>query len=308
MLQSEIRNLINALYPELAGGYVTSRRGVVTGIPEAPEHAEGEATDAYRPRLAVNVQLLDVDGQPDESVPELEAVPVPILGGGSESGHYTLPEPGTTVRVCWDYGRADLPYVHSILVEGSDVPRLAPGEQLQAHGGAEMRIAPDGSISRTTPGRLEEQCQTHQLEATTVTRVFYEKNEAVETDSNEEVGGSKTLEVGGLLELAVGSDFKVTAVGQAFLTALAGLSLASAGPVELKTVAGGVYVGNQLTNLVQVLSDLLQLVDDLAEDIKALSYANGGGPTGGATNGTLLMTPHRTSLTAYKALVDAMLA
>ena len=74
------------MFPELSGGYHLPRFAQVVGVADAP--AGAGICDEFRPRFAVDLQVLDQDNEPDESMPLLAGVPVPVPTGGDEMGFY----------------------------------------------------------------------------------------------------------------------------------------------------------------------------------------------------------------------------
>lgn len=99
----------------------------------APSEAvtSGDFADTFRPRYAVNVQLLDADGNPDKNTPEYPAVPLPVPGAGNDSGTFQFPPEGTLVEIGFNGGGPDKPFVRQTMPEGNSLPDVKPGEQLQ---------------------------------------------------------------------------------------------------------------------------------------------------------------------------------
>lgn len=65
--ESPEKRQFDKAYPELSAGLHLPRRARVTGSPDTS--ALGDIHDPFRPRYAVNLQLLDADGN-DADVPE----------------------------------------------------------------------------------------------------------------------------------------------------------------------------------------------------------------------------------------------
>ncbi|MEB7742795.1 phage baseplate assembly protein V, partial [Escherichia coli] len=87
--------------------------------------------DPFRPRYAVNLQLLDGDGDPEPDTPVYNAVPLPVPMAGSDSGMFSFPPEGTLVEVGFVNGRQDKPFIRQIMAQGHSLPDVKPGEQLQ---------------------------------------------------------------------------------------------------------------------------------------------------------------------------------
>ena len=65
----------------------------VLAVADAP--GQGAASERFRPRYAVDIQILTADGEPDPAFPTYTAVPLPVpTGAGQEKGFFSFPEPG----------------------------------------------------------------------------------------------------------------------------------------------------------------------------------------------------------------------
>ncbi len=85
-------------------------------------------------------QLLDADGNPDNQTPVYSAVPLPVPMAGNDSGMFQFPPEGTLVEVAFTGGRPDKPFIRQTLPDGTSLPDIKPGEQLQQQR-AEVRNA-----------------------------------------------------------------------------------------------------------------------------------------------------------------------
>lgn len=79
----ECRQMENT-FPELAGGYHLPKYAKVIGV--ADPSSGGDISDPFRPKYAVELQLLDENGNEDKSVPIYPAVPLPVSSTGSQEG------------------------------------------------------------------------------------------------------------------------------------------------------------------------------------------------------------------------------
>jgi len=57
--------------------------------------------DDFRPRYAVDIEVLGLGGEPDPALPVLSGVPLPLPTGGEATGIYAFPEICTQVVVCF---------------------------------------------------------------------------------------------------------------------------------------------------------------------------------------------------------------
>ncbi|EMY3450569.1 hypothetical protein AAIM95_005397, partial [Escherichia coli] len=87
--KSPFRRQAEKAFPELASGLHLPKLARV----EAPTEAvsAGNIADPFRPRYAVNLQLLDENGNPAADTPVYNAVPLPVPMAGSESGMFQFP-------------------------------------------------------------------------------------------------------------------------------------------------------------------------------------------------------------------------
>lgn len=85
--KTPVQRQIESHYPELASGLHLPKFGRVMNPVEAVK--SGNFSDPFRPRYAVDVQLLDADGNPDKETPVYSAVPLPVpmagIGGNDET-------------------------------------------------------------------------------------------------------------------------------------------------------------------------------------------------------------------------------
>lgn len=51
----------------------------------------GQVADPFRPRFAIDVQVLNEDMQPDENIPVYRSIPLPVHMSGHESGLLAYP-------------------------------------------------------------------------------------------------------------------------------------------------------------------------------------------------------------------------
>ncbi|HBQ3893351.1 TPA: hypothetical protein U0R54_004263 [Klebsiella pneumoniae] len=87
--------------------------------------------DPFRPRYAVDVQLMDANGNPDGNTPVYSAVPLPVPMAGHDSGLFQFPALGTLVEMGFTGGRPDKPFIRGSHPDSTSLPDLKPREQLQ---------------------------------------------------------------------------------------------------------------------------------------------------------------------------------
>lgn len=287
---------IDRAYPELAAGLHLPRRARVTGPTDVA--ALGDQADPFRPRYAVNLQLLDADGN-DATAPELIAVPLPVPFAGAEGGLYQFPGEGTLVEVAFSDGRPDRPFIRQTLQDDQPLPAIKPGEQLQQQrAGVSQRITTAGSWQRETDQAIEESSSSRSVTSDHETRETVTRSVLIKSTDSTTVLGMASLMAGAVLQLADG-DFSVGAAGKYSLRSaelqkdiagdvvlnaagrlqerIAGIrsSVAAAQQIQGDTVT----IGDGKVNLLDCLTDTLDIVHELASLTAAHTHSNTGTPT-----------------------------
>lgn len=270
---------IEAQFPELAAGYHLPQLGRVVCCRD--QAIAGQLADPYRPRYAVDVQMLDEKGSDAADVPVYQAVPMPATFGGPESGLLCLPAEGTIVELGFAFGRADQPFVRTVLPQTWPLPAIAPGEQLQQQR-AEVyqRIDAAGNITRATDRTLTDTAH-HIVHVADRLEQKIGAHSLVTTDhSREAVGGSKIIEAlgnieqiaAGMLDQAALGNIRHTTAGD--LTQMAGRTHRTVSGELQHLEAPRTWLGNDSTNILRLLLELMGVVKDLAST--AASHTHGG--------------------------------
>ena len=295
-MEDAIRRSVERQFPELTGGYHLPRFARVTGVADAP--AGAGICDDFRPRFAVDLELLGEDDEPDPELPVLAGVPLPMPVGGDEMGFFAFPEEGTRVVVSFAYVLPSKPFIQAILPHGLTLPKVPKGDQVWQHSQAvQQRVDADGNWLRQTDGRILDKSIDRQVESLTNAERHQSSTVAVDDHSTESVGGIKTLEAIGALKLLSG--------GAASLAALDDLHLASGRELnqvvgqKLNLTVGGTlleriqgarrsvapktWIGSEGVNVLQVLCDLIDLVIQMNADIASHKHASSPVPTNAAS-------------------------
>ena len=188
-----------------------------------------ETGDHFRPRYAVDVELLGPDGERTGTV--YEQLPVP------NSWVWGLPEPGTLVRVGYDYNRVDHPYISEILTEGQEIPAEV-NDEILLYSTEECKISLNrqtGKIKVFSYGEIELDGDQINISGS-LNQDLVESVTSVEMDSTEEIGGTKKLEAMGNLTLSSGSSLRLVSAGNAAINSMASLDLFAA--IGFQVVAG----------------------------------------------------------------------
>lgn len=279
-------------------------------------------SERFRPRYAVDVQVLRPTGEPDELLPVFRAVPLPLSAAGLERGAMGFPEPGTLVELAFAWGLPSMPFVRTILAEGLSLPKIEPGEiVIQAAPGVCQRADINGNWFRETDADIFDDCMRYVLDcysATTTTQDFYS---LVKHNSTEQIIGVKTIEALGALKLLSGGTLNVGAVDNLNITTasdqnnkigrdckqsvgrdlqqevannltqhvennltqtVGGIIDSTADEKQLLRVKNGgkVWLGSEGENVLKILSDLIQVVSNIANTASSHThpYTDNGSP------------------------------
>lgn len=300
--KSPVQRQIESHFPELASGLHLPKFARVIAPTEAVK--SGNFSDPFRPRYAVDVQLLDADGKPDAQTPAYSAVPLPVPMAGNDSGMFQFPPEGTLVEVAFTDGRPDKPFIRQTVPDGTSLPDIKPGEQLQQQRAeVSQRVTQAGDWVRQTDQTISETSMARTVKADTESRELISRETTIKATDKTSVIGTSTLmagaiqqvstgkfsqaiqdnrlaTVGGSDELAVAEDVTVT-IGKN-LTEQIGQIRKSVAAVQQQIIAPVVWIGSGSINVAQLMLDTLDVVKQLAELTASHSHSNTGTPTNAA--------------------------
>ncbi|WJD63100.1 phage baseplate assembly protein V [Pseudomonas kurunegalensis] len=306
-MEDAIRRCVERMFPELSGGYHLPRFAQVVGVADAP--AGAGICDEFRPRFAVDLQVLDQDNEPDQSMPVLAGVPVPVPTGGDEMGFYSFPEEGTKVVVSFAQGLPHKPFIQCILPHGLSLPSLPKGDQVWQHSEAsQQRVEANGDWTRQTDGRIRDKATERVVESLSNTEQYQSDSRTVDDHSTESVGGIKTIEAMGALKLLTGGTASLAAIDDLGLSTGRDLNQVVGQRLNLtvggqllervqgarRSIANTTWIGSEGVNVLQVLCDLIDLVVLMNTDLAGHTHgpspapSNAGAFAGHAANGELL--------------------
>ena len=295
-MDDAIRRSVERQFPELTGGYHLPRFARVVAVADAP--AGAGICDDFRPRYAVDIEVMGPDGEPDTKLPILAGVPLPLPTGGEEMGIYAFPEEGTQVVVCFAYGLPNKPYIQTVLPHGLSMPSVPKGDQVWQHSEAcQQRVDADGNWLRQTDGKIFDKAIEREVEAMGNTERYQSHTRTVDDHSTESVGGIKTLEALGALKLLSGGSASLAAVddlhqatgrdlnlvvAQKYNAAIGGDMAEkieglrkSVTAVSQQLQAPKTWIGSQGVNLFQVVCETLDLLQQMNTQLAAHTH----GPT-----------------------------
>ena len=289
-MDDAIKRSVERQFPELTGGYHLPRFARVVGVADAPTGAS--LCDDFRPRYAVDIEVLGPDGEVDPDLPELCGVPLPLPSGGDEMGMFAFPQEGTQVVVCFAYGLPHKPYIQTILPHGLSLPKVPKGDQVWQHSDAvQQRVDAEGNWLRQTDGKIRDHSLEREVEALGNREKYQSHDQDVEHHSTENVGGIKKIAALGALKLnsaggatfaslddmhqATGRDYNLVvgkthnaAVGGDMQEKIKGLRESVVG-ISQYLVAPKNHVGSAGVNIFQVLCDTLDLLHNMNTQLAA---------------------------------------
>ena len=283
-MEEAIKRAVERQFPELSGGYHLPRFALVQGVADAP--AQSGICDNFRPRYAVDLQVLAEDGEPDPNLPILAGVPLPVPVGGDEMGFFAFPAEGTMVVGNFAYGMPSKPFIQTILPHGLSLPKVPKGDQVWQHSEtAQQRVDVDGNWSRQTDGRIQDFSADREVQSLDNRERYQNHILAVDDHLKKTVGGVKTIEALGDVKLLSGGSMSVAAVDDLHQTTgrelnlvvgdkynatlggymqerFEGLRKSVVGKGQ-RLVAPKNWIGSESVNLFQVVCDLLDLVQEM---------------------------------------------
>ncbi|HGP4144714.1 TPA: hypothetical protein ACLLIE_004008 [Enterobacter roggenkampii] len=305
--KSPAQRQIESHFPELSSGLHLPKFARVVAHSESV--ASGNFADPFRPRYAVDVQLLDANGNPDGSTPIYSAVPLPVPMAGNDSGMFQFPHEGTKVEIGFTDGRPDKPFIRQSVPEGTSLPDVKPGEQLQQQReGVSQRVTQAGDWEHQTDQVIRETSMSRDVKADTEYRELVTRETTIKATDKTTVLGKATLLAGAIQQVATG-DYTLAAGGN-YLASVAGnaetdiegqQSTKVAGNITTETmgmltekiaaqrksiaaaqqiIGGTVHIGNDTTNTLAMLLDTIDLLAELAQQCAAHTHPG----TGVATN------------------------
>lgn len=266
-----IHRAVLRMFPELSGGYHLPRYAEVLAVADAP--ASGDIADDFRPRYAVDLQVLDVHGNPDQALPVLHAVPLPVaVCGGAEMGQFGFPQRGTVVMLQFAYGSPNKPAITAVYPHGAALPTVGEGELLtQQRDGVQQRIDANGNMHRQTDGDITDDCQNYQLAAVSKTETLHREAVEVEGNSQRTVKGAWINKVLGAFRLAVGGSMNLSSADNMALTSASDLNVNVARNMAQAVKDKASLAANQLE---QVLGDNARLQTGTSFGVEAGTSIN----------------------------------
>lgn len=283
------------MFPELSARYHLPIFAEVVGVRETP--AEGDLCDEFRPKQAVDVQVLDEHGKADTNWPVLRDVILSVPVAGHEMGHFAYPENGCWVEIAFAYGSPNRPFIRSVLPHRLTMPTVERGEQRWQHNAESFfRIDKDGNHQRKTDLEIHDKSLTRLVEALDAVGNFHRSVKNCETNDSEIIGAIKRIEAFGAIILQSGGQFNLAAVKDLTLTSL----------TKNLQKSPKTWVGSQSENVLGLLSELMQLVIDLTTLLASHTHTGDSGGSTSAPNQAAGITGNGSSVGGVKGRLDGI--
>jgi len=299
------------LFPELAAGYHLPKFGRVEYVRD--NATSGQTADPFRPRYAIDVQLLDENMEIDSQVPVYRSVPLPVHMSGHESGLMAYPLEGTIVEIAFAYGRNDRPIIRGIYGREHALPTIEPGEQLQQQREeVSHRIDAVGNTTEQTDQMQKHIAFEMHDKADRYLGEYGQHKIIASEHSIEEIIGKKLIETLGAINLLAGDDLVLGSLGN-MQTATAGEYIETIGKVRRSITkehqwlqAPKTWVGSKNENVLKLLSELMQVVKELADTLASHTHPGilPGKASTEAPNQAGAITGHGGDSGALKARLD----
>lgn len=289
--KTPIQRQVENAFPELASGLHLPKFARVVASTE--NVTGGNIADPFRPRYAVDVQLLDADGKPDGSTPIYSAVPLPVPMAGNDSGMFQFPPEGTLVEIGFTGGRPDKPFIRQTMPQGNSLPDIKPGEQLQQQRAeVSQRVTQGGDWIRQTDQTINESSMSRIITADDENRTLVTRETTIKATDKTTVIGTATLLAGAVQHVCLG-DYATAVKGNRVTTVAGDLTekidgiRKSAAAVQQQLTAPVVWLGSEQINVLQLMLDTLDVIQQLAAQTARHTHPSTGAPTNaGAINQT----------------------
>jgi len=277
-------------FPELATLNHLPKFGRVESVRD--NVSKGQTADPFRPRYAIDIQLLDENLHPDLNVPVYKSIPMPVHMSGHESGLLAYPLEGTLVEIAFAYGRNDLPIIRGVYGKDYALPDIEPGEQLQQQR-AEVsnRIDASGNTTHQTDQKQTHEAFEKNARADRYQGEFGKHHMIIDENSLEEIVGKKEIEALGAIDLLAGDDLVLGSLGN-MQVATAGELIITIGKLRNIIVSQDdklTVMGNKIQ---KIEKNVAITAKNITQDADTIKLNSGKGVCTGATICPFVGKPH----------------
>ena len=310
MVLRTITKIIQDLLPGIYAQQLAPREGVIVNIGRAKEDAT--MSDEFMPVYAVDVLVLNARGEPDEDMPVLESLPLPMNNGGPESGFYGQPHEGMKVVISFIYGLPNKPYIQTILPTDASVPGIKRGDMIWTQGeGISQSIDRAGNWKRETNKTILDSCHSYTLNARQSSETTGNKTTDVKGHWINKIVGMFKVRVMGSISLLSGARFNIAAAETLNLKSATEINIEASDNINMEsaksikqtatkehhTLAPKVYIGSASVDLVAQVEALAAQVAALDDSVKGHTHA-------GVAEYAAILAPD--SFTSVKSSVNAI--
>ena len=262
------------LFPELESGQHLPIMGRIEAVRDQAK--AGQQADPYRPRFAVDVQVLN-ENMVAAKVPVFRSVPLPV------SFNFAYPPEGSVCEIAFAYGRSDLPIIRNIYPRELALPAAEAGEQLQYQRFVVFdKTDAAGNQYRATDQEQKDSAFIKTDIAEKYQATFGNKHEMINQHSTEEVAGKKLTEALGAIDLLAGDDLVLGSLGNMQM-ATAGELVEVIGKLRLSVAAISQtmqaplsWIGTKEINIFNLLDLLIVCVQELASHCASHKHISNG--------------------------------
>lgn len=226
---------------------------------------------------------------------------------GNDSGMFQFPPERTLVEVAFTGGRPDKPFVRQTVPEGTSLPDVKPGEQLQQQRAeVSQRVTQGGDWERQTDQSNHETSMSRHVQADTETREMVTRETTIKATDKTTVLGTATLmaghiqhvtsgdyamATGGKYVASVAGDAETEITGKQSTKVTGGISIETSGalPEKIaalrKSVAAGqqlmgatVHIGSESINALPMMLDTIDLLAELAQQCASHTHPGTSAP------------------------------
>ena len=193
-MREAIRRAVKGPLPELGAGLHLDRYARVLAVADAP--GQGAASERFRPRYAVDIQILTADGEPDRPSRPTRRSPFPCRPGRGRRKAFSASR--NQARRSWSGSPTEgriYPMIRQTYPLGVSLPEVAQGEQLWQ---STPRRLPAGGRwrqlgTRATEAKIEDASRERVVRAQTSADELGTETRTIREHSKESVGGIKQI-------------------------------------------------------------------------------------------------------------------
>jgi hypothetical protein len=291
-MDQQLKQAILRLFPDLASGYHLPVFAEVVAVRETP--AQGAFCDEFRPYYAVDVQVLNEHGEPDDAWPVLQDVILSVPVAGHEMGQFAYPDNGAWVELAFAYGSPNRPFIRSVLPHRLSLPPLQRGEQRWQHNSESFqRIDKDGNHERKTDVDIHDESLKRLIEAVINTEDYHQSTKTTASNDTEVIGALKLIKALGAMQLLSGGSLDVASTDKLRLTTQADLLIKALGDIN-QSVGGDInsetagtqhfeadksWMGSSDENIFGMMAELMAAVIQLCNVLETHTHPSTGAIT-----------------------------